>query len=89
MIISWVLRFIRERLYPWLVQQGGWVSVGTGIGRLCCSKTLWTRVLKLLILLSPSRQVGVIHDFSSRWRTVAIVASIALVAAFVYYRKTR
>lgn len=57
MIISWVLRFIRERLYPWLVQQGGWV--------------------------------GVIHDFSSRWRTVAIVASIALVAAFVYYRKTR
>ncbi|TNN28653.1 Apoptosis regulator BAX [Liparis tanakae] len=55
-IISWVLRFIRERLYPWLVQQGGWV--------------------------------GVIHDFS-RWRTVAIVASVALVAALVYYRKTR
>ncbi|KAK9542525.1 hypothetical protein VZT92_000380 [Zoarces viviparus] len=55
-IISWVLRFIREQLYPWLVQQGGWV--------------------------------GVIHGFS-RWRTVAIVASVALVAALVYYRKTR
>ncbi|XP_034381832.1 apoptosis regulator BAX [Cyclopterus lumpus] len=55
-IISWVLQVIREQLYPWLVQQGGWV--------------------------------GVIHDFS-RWRTVAIVASVALVAALVYYRKTR
>ncbi|XP_054469151.1 apoptosis regulator BAX [Anoplopoma fimbria] len=55
-IISWVLRFIREQLYRWLVQQGGWA--------------------------------GVIHGFS-RWRTVAIVASVALVAAIVYYRKTR
>ncbi|XP_075966296.1 apoptosis regulator BAX [Anarhichas minor] len=55
-ITSWVLRFIREQLYRWLVQQGGWV--------------------------------GVIHGFS-RWRTVAIVASVALVAALVYYRKTR
>ncbi|XP_068566835.1 apoptosis regulator BAX isoform X2 [Cebidichthys violaceus] len=55
-IISWVLRFIRKQLYPWLVQQGGWA--------------------------------GVIHSFS-RWRTVAIVASVALVAALVYYRKTR
>ncbi|XP_068429125.1 apoptosis regulator BAX [Clinocottus analis] len=55
-IISWVLRVIRERLYRWLVQQGGWV--------------------------------GVIRDFS-RWRNVAIVASVALVAALVYYRTTR
>uniref|UniRef100_A0A3Q2PXW9 Bcl-2 Bcl-2 homology region 1-3 domain-containing protein n=1 Tax=Fundulus heteroclitus TaxID=8078 RepID=A0A3Q2PXW9_FUNHE len=25
-VISWVLQVIRELLYPWLVQQGGWVS---------------------------------------------------------------
>lgn len=25
-ITSWVLQVIRELLYPWLVQQGGWVS---------------------------------------------------------------
>lgn len=25
-IISWVLMVIREQLYSWLVQQGGWVS---------------------------------------------------------------
>ncbi|KAF3833214.1 hypothetical protein F7725_026879 [Dissostichus mawsoni] len=31
---------------------------------------------------------GVIRGFS-QWRTVAIVASVALVAAIVYYRKTR
>lgn len=55
-IISWVLQFIREQLYPWLVQQGGWVGVISGV---------------------------------SRWRTVAMVASVALVAAIVYYRKTR
>ncbi|XP_037602677.1 apoptosis regulator BAX isoform X1 [Sebastes umbrosus] len=55
-VISWVLQVIREQLYTWLVQQGGWE--------------------------------GVIRGFP-RWRTVAIVASVALVAAFVYYRKTR
>ncbi|KAK5916008.1 hypothetical protein CesoFtcFv8_001550 [Champsocephalus esox] len=55
-IIGWVLQVIREQLYPWLVQQGGWE--------------------------------GVIRGFS-QWRTVAIVASVALVAAIVYYRKTR
>lgn len=55
-IISWFLQVIRELLYPWLVQQGGWQGV--------------------------IRRV-------SQWRTVAVVASIALVAAFVYYRKTR
>ncbi|MED6281578.1 hypothetical protein CHARACLAT_023060 [Characodon lateralis] len=27
MVISWVLQVIRELLYPWLVQQGGWVGV--------------------------------------------------------------
>ena len=25
-VISWVLQVIREQLYGWLVQQGGWVS---------------------------------------------------------------
>ncbi|KAM9366501.1 apoptosis regulator BAX [Symphorus nematophorus] len=55
-VISWVLQVIREHLYTWLVQQGGWE--------------------------------GVIRGFS-QWRTVAIVASVVLVAAFVYYRKTR
>ncbi|KAI9517803.1 hypothetical protein JOQ06_009017 [Pogonophryne albipinna] len=55
-IIGWVLQVIREQLYSWLVQQGGWE--------------------------------GVIRGFS-QWRTVAIVASVALVAAIVYYRKTR
>ncbi|XP_014912425.1 apoptosis regulator BAX [Poecilia latipinna] len=52
MVISWVLQVIRELLYPWLVQQGGWV--------------------------------GVIHSFP--WRNAAIVASIVVVATFVYYR---
>ncbi|KAF3686993.1 Apoptosis regulator BAX Bcl-2-like protein 4 [Channa argus] len=56
MIFSWFLQVIREQLYTWLVQQGGWV--------------------------------GVISGFP-RWRTVAIVASVVLVTAFVYYRKTR
>ncbi|XP_030016160.1 apoptosis regulator BAX [Sphaeramia orbicularis] len=56
LVISWVLQVIRDTLYSWIVQQGGWE--------------------------------GVIRGFS-RWRTVAIVASVALVAAFVYYRKTR
>ncbi|XP_013876652.1 apoptosis regulator BAX isoform X2 [Austrofundulus limnaeus] len=55
MVISWVLQVIREQLYPWLVQQGGWV--------------------------------GVIQNFS-RWRNVAIAASVVLVVTFVYYRKT-
>ncbi|KAM6942720.1 apoptosis regulator BAX [Xenentodon cancila] len=55
-VISWVLQVIRELLYPWLVQQGGWE--------------------------------GVIQSFS-RWRAIAVVASVVLVAAFVYYRKTR
>ncbi|XP_038557846.1 apoptosis regulator BAX [Micropterus salmoides] len=55
-VISWVLQVIREQLYTWLVQQGGWQ--------------------------------GVICTFS-RWRTVAVVASVVLVASFVYYRKTR
>ncbi|CAJ1048579.1 apoptosis regulator BAX [Xyrichtys novacula] len=55
-IISWVLQVIREQLYSWLVQQGGWAGVIRGI---------------------------------SRWRTVAIVASVVLVATIVYYRKTR
>ncbi|KAM7015001.1 apoptosis regulator BAX isoform 3-T3 [Tautogolabrus adspersus] len=32
--------------------------------------------------------VGVIRGIS-RWRTVAVVASVVLVATFVYYRKTR
>ncbi|XP_029000912.1 apoptosis regulator BAX [Betta splendens] len=31
---------------------------------------------------------GIAHSFS-RWRTVAIVASVVLVASFVYYRKMR
>lgn len=56
LVISWVLQVIRDTLYSWIVQQGGWE--------------------------------GVIRGFS-RWRTVAIVASVALAAAFVYYRKTR
>ncbi|XP_070787289.1 apoptosis regulator BAX isoform X1 [Enoplosus armatus] len=55
-VISWVLQVIREQLYSWLIQQGGWE--------------------------------GVIRGFS-RWRTVAIVASVMLVATIVYYRKTR
>ncbi|XP_041794425.1 apoptosis regulator BAX [Chelmon rostratus] len=55
-VISWVLQVIREQLYSWLVQQGGWE--------------------------------GVIRGFS-RWRTVAIAASVLLVATIVYYRKTR
>lgn len=55
-VISWVLQVIREKLYTWIIQQGGWE--------------------------------GVIRGFS-QWRRVAIVASVALVAAIVYYRKTR
>uniref|UniRef100_A0A3Q3QR40 Bcl-2 Bcl-2 homology region 1-3 domain-containing protein n=1 Tax=Monopterus albus TaxID=43700 RepID=A0A3Q3QR40_MONAL len=55
-VISWVLQVIKDLLYSWLIQQGGWVGVIRGI---------------------------------SRWRTVAIVASLVLVATFVYYRKTR
>ncbi|KAM9317647.1 apoptosis regulator BAX [Pholidichthys leucotaenia] len=55
-ITSWVLRFIREQLHSWIVQQGGWE--------------------------------GVIHGFS-RWRTVAVVASVVLAATFIYYRSTR
>ncbi|KAF7653055.1 hypothetical protein LDENG_00087920 [Lucifuga dentata] len=55
-IISWVLQFIRDQLYFWILQQGGWE--------------------------------GVIRGFS-RWRTVAIVASVFLVAAFAYYKRPR
>ncbi|CAG5850616.1 apoptosis regulator BAX [Menidia menidia] len=56
MVIGWVLQVIRDQLYSWLVQQGGWA--------------------------------GVINSIS-RWRTIAIAASVLLVVAFVYYRKTR
>ncbi|XP_077420988.1 apoptosis regulator BAX [Vanacampus margaritifer] len=56
LIISWVLQVIKEQLYYWLVQQGGWE--------------------------------GVIHGWP-RWRTFTLVASVILVAAFVYYRRTR
>ncbi|XP_069034069.1 apoptosis regulator BAX isoform X2 [Embiotoca jacksoni] len=55
-VISWVLQVIREQLYPWLVQQGGWE--------------------------------GVIQSFS-RWRAATFAASVLLLAAFVYYRRTR
>ncbi|XP_041846950.1 apoptosis regulator BAX [Melanotaenia boesemani] len=55
-VISWVLQVIRELLYSWLVQQGGWE--------------------------------GVVRSFS-QWRKLAVVASVALVVAFVYYRRTR
>ncbi|XP_056134371.1 apoptosis regulator BAX [Lampris incognitus] len=55
-IISWVLQVIREKLYSWIIQQGGWEGVISGI---------------------------------SRWRTVAIVASVALVFAIIYSRKMR
>nr|XP_043893091.1 apoptosis regulator BAX [Solea senegalensis] len=54
-VISWVLQVIKDMLYPWIVQQGGWE--------------------------------GVIRGFS-RWRTVAMVASVVLAATFVFYRKT-
>lgn len=56
LVISWVLQVIKDRLYSWIVQQGGWE--------------------------------GVIRGFT-RWRTVAMVASIVFVASLVYYRKTR
>lgn len=56
LVISWVLQIIKDRIYLWLVQQGGWE--------------------------------GAIRRFT-RWRTVAIVASVVLVASLVYYRKTR
>ncbi|XP_061613801.1 apoptosis regulator BAX [Phyllopteryx taeniolatus] len=55
-IISWVLQVVREQLYYWLVQQGGWE--------------------------------GVIHGWS-RWKKFTLVASVILVATFVYYRRTR
>ncbi|XP_068177255.1 apoptosis regulator BAX [Antennarius striatus] len=32
-IIGWVLQVIREMLYPWLVQQGGWEGVIRGFSR--------------------------------------------------------
>lgn len=32
-IISWVLQVIREQLYSWLVQQGGWAGVIRGFSR--------------------------------------------------------
>ncbi|XP_054626966.1 apoptosis regulator BAX [Dunckerocampus dactyliophorus] len=56
LVTSWVLQVIREQLYYWLVQQGGWE--------------------------------GVISGWSHR-RTLTLVASVVLVAAFVYYRRTR
>lgn len=56
LVISWVLQVIKDRLYSWIVQQGGWE--------------------------------GVISGFT-RWRNIAIVASIVFVASLVYYRKTR
>ncbi|XP_033488725.1 apoptosis regulator BAX-like [Epinephelus lanceolatus] len=55
-IIRWFRQFIREHLYSWLVQQGGWVGAIIGVP--------W-------------------------WRTAAIVASLAMVVAIVYYRETR
>ncbi|XP_049452311.1 apoptosis regulator BAX-like [Epinephelus fuscoguttatus] len=55
-IIRWFRQFIREHLYSWLVQQGGWVGV---------------------IIRVPW------------WRTAALVASLAMVVAIVYYRGTR
>ncbi|XP_072321769.1 apoptosis regulator BAX isoform X2 [Eucyclogobius newberryi] len=56
LVISWVLQVIKDQLYSWIVQQGGWE--------------------------------GVIHGFT-RWRTVAIAASVVLVVSLIYYRKTR
>ncbi|XP_075994309.1 apoptosis regulator BAX [Genypterus blacodes] len=55
-VISWALQFIKDELYAWIVQQGGWE--------------------------------GVIRRIS-RWRTATVVASVMLVAAFVYYRSKR
>ncbi|XP_019935804.1 apoptosis regulator BAX [Paralichthys olivaceus] len=33
MVISWFLQAVREMLYPWLVQQGGWEGVIRGFSR--------------------------------------------------------
>ncbi|XP_034039664.1 apoptosis regulator BAX [Thalassophryne amazonica] len=55
-VISWVLQVIKDQLYNWIIQQGGWE--------------------------------GVVRSFS-HWRTAAVVASVVLVATFVYYRRLR
>lgn len=63
MVISWVLQVIREQLYSWLVQQGGWVSDASFIKKSDVLNSfeilaLWTNVQtgrqdpKLFILLS-------------------------------------
>uniref|UniRef100_A0A3Q3X4J9 Bcl-2 Bcl-2 homology region 1-3 domain-containing protein n=1 Tax=Mola mola TaxID=94237 RepID=A0A3Q3X4J9_MOLML len=60
-VIGWVLQVIRELLYSWLVQQGGWVSINfklSGViwGSVSCTRTLrhvdcrvWDRTRNLLI----------------------------------------
>ncbi|KAM9832262.1 apoptosis regulator BAX [Neosynchiropus ocellatus] len=55
-IISWVLRVIKDLLRDWIAAQGGWE--------------------------------GVIRRIPP-WRSAALAASIVLVAAFLYYRRTR
>lgn len=46
-VIGWVLQVIREQLYSWLVQQGGWVSLESQY-----AGWLWRMRIQPLILLS-------------------------------------
>lgn len=77
------------------VYQGTALHLAGAAGRLgeWCMKTSvvvlgFAVVRSLLTLLSFLLQGGVIQSFS-QWRTVVIVASVILVASFVYYRRAR
>lgn len=53
MVIGWVLQVIREQLYNWLVQQGGWVRLLSEYILCLCSMSIYTFKHDYLC---PSRQ---------------------------------
>lgn len=54
-VISWVLQVIKDQLYPWLLQQGGWAGVIRGFSRWRTVTVLASIVLAAVVYYKRAR----------------------------------
>ncbi|XP_075867337.1 apoptosis regulator BAX [Nelusetta ayraudi] len=54
-VISWVLQVIKDQLYPWLLQQGGWAGVISGFSRWRTVTILASIVLAAVVYYKRTR----------------------------------